>query len=77
VSKPSPLIRPRLVGRQTAAAYLGLAVSTFDAIRAKKEIKAVPVPAARGNKQMRVPLFDLNDLDALVDSWKNENGDIK
>jgi hypothetical protein len=71
---PTPVtapVTPRLVNRRTAASYLGLALATFDALRGQGEIAPVPVPAAhRHGALLRTPLFDLQDLDALVDKWK-------
>jgi hypothetical protein len=64
-------ITPRLLNRSAAAAYLGLSLATLDALRSQGEISPVPVPAAhRVGVPLRVPLFDIRDLDAAVDRWK-------
>jgi hypothetical protein len=63
----------RLVGRRQAALYLGLSVPSLDALRLQGEVRTVPVPAThRPGELLRTPLFDLRDLDALIDQWKEQ-----
>ena len=69
----NPPVRPRLTNRPGGASYLGVSLATFDCLRARGIIHAVPVPAAhRVDEQLRTPLFDYQDLDQLVDQWKRE-----
>lgn len=67
----APRVMPRLLRRSDAAQYLGLSIATFDALRLHCEIASVPVPAAhREGELLRIPLFDVRDLDALIEKWK-------
>jgi hypothetical protein len=45
-------------------------VAFLDVLRARGAITCVPVPATRGTGTSRNPLFDVNDLDAVIDKWK-------
>lgn len=74
--KPENLatVRPRLLRRSDAAAYLAISVATLDEYRLQGLIRAVPLPAARNGGQLRTPVFDRHDLDCLIDRLK-EGGD--
>jgi hypothetical protein len=64
-------IVPRLFSRALAARYLGISVQLFDAYRAQGLIEPVPMPSARRlGERLRTPLFDVRDLDQLIDRWK-------
>ena len=75
-TKTASQVRPRLLRRTESAAYLSLSPSAFDILRTRGELRAVPVPALRREHELlRVPLFDIADLDALVDRWKANGGE--
>ncbi len=62
---------PRLLPRRLAAGYLSVSAAQFDLLRARGEIRAVPVPSDRNPGGVsRVPLFDVRDLDATIEKWK-------
>ena len=61
----------RLVRRTAAAHYLGISIPTFDSYRIQGLVRPVPLPAARGLGPIRIPLFDVRDLDALIDKFNN------
>jgi hypothetical protein len=67
-------ITPRLLRRHEAALYLGLSVSAVDALRNQGELHTVPVPAVRGSGVSRVPLYDVQALDAAISRWQSSNG---
>ena len=64
---------PRLLRRQQAAHYLGVSVAQLDVIRAMGQLSVVPVPSRLGGS-VRLPLFDLRDLDRLIEDWKVNKG---
>lgn len=65
------LVQPRLLRRRQAAAYLSISPSVLDSLRARGELRVVPFPAVRRDGEaLRTPLFDVRDLDALIDRWK-------
>ena len=62
---------PRLLRRREAAAYLGLSSAQLDLIRARGDVRAVAIPSDRSpTGTLRVPLFDVRDLDAAIERWK-------
>jgi hypothetical protein len=68
-------IVPRLLRRCEAARYLNLSPAALDLLRARGDVVPVRVPALRRNGEaLRIPLFDLQDLDALIDKWKQDGG---
>jgi hypothetical protein len=66
----APAIAPRLLRRCAAADYLGLSGAYLDQLRAQGLVRPVPLPAARGAGAVRIPLFDIRDLDQLIDKLK-------
>jgi hypothetical protein len=66
-------IPPRLLRRLQAAAYLNISPSALDILRARRDVVAVRVPALRRQGEiMRCPLFDVRDLDAVIERWKSD-----
>jgi hypothetical protein len=63
------LIPPRLLDLKGAAAYLGVSPWTIRDLEASGTLRRVNVPLGMG-KDLRKLLFDREDLDQLVDSWK-------
>ena len=62
-------IPPRLLDLKGAAAYLGVSPWTIRDLEASGALRRVNVPLGMG-KDLRKLLFDREDLDQLVDSWK-------
>jgi len=62
-------IPPRLLDLKGAAAYLGVSPWTIRDLEANGTLRRVNVPLGMG-KDLRKLLFDREDLDQLVDSWK-------
>ena len=58
-----PTLAPRLIGREAAAAYLGISPGLFDVL-----VKAgrLPPPKKLGERRL---LWDVRELDAAVDCW--------
>jgi hypothetical protein len=81
-SRPSPksaavasAVVPRLLRRTEAARFLGLSPAALDLLRARGDIVPVPVPSLRRvGMLLRVPLYDVEDLHALIDRWKQDGG---
>ena len=67
---PTADISPRLVNRRGAASYYSVSVPYIDALRAQGILRPVPLPDARGGGQLRIPLYDVRDLDALIERCK-------
>ena len=68
------LNRPRVLGRDDAAAYLGISVRTLDRLIATGAVSQVRLPVARARNGAAVPneanrrvLLDRVELDRLVD----------
>jgi hypothetical protein len=80
------IIRPRLFRRRQAASYLNIAPASLDELVNQGWLRPVRLPAVRvtngkrsepaiaGRGMFRVPLFDVNDLDATIERWKR--GDV-
>ena len=62
-------IPPRLLDLKGAAAYLGVSPWTIRDLESRGTLRRVNVPLGMG-KDLRKLLFDREDLDQLVDSWK-------
>jgi hypothetical protein len=61
----------RLLRRREAASYLNLSPSALDLLRARGDLAPVPVPSLRHEGEaMRIPLYDIVDLDGLIERWK-------
>jgi hypothetical protein len=70
-------IQPRLLDRESAAAYLGISTDTLDRLIGAGEIATVRLPVERARKSGRgVPgtsrriLGDRCELDALIPRWR-------
>jgi hypothetical protein len=60
----------RLFRRTDAARYLSVSEQTLDAFRAMGYLTPVPLPDVRGVGLIRIPLYDIRDLDDFVDRMK-------
>jgi|SRR5262245_4345780 len=60
---------PRLLDLQAAAMYLGVSPWTIRDLEAKGTLRRVNIPVGTG-RGLRKLLFDRQELDQLVDSWK-------
>lgn len=61
---------PRLLGLRAAAAYLGIAERTAREMDAAGVLRRVRIPLAAGG-EMRKLLYDVQDLDRLIEVWKD------
>jgi hypothetical protein len=64
-----PALCPRLVGVDDAAAYLNVSPWTVRDLHASGRLARVRLPLA-GDRELRRLLFDVRDLDGLVDRSK-------
>jgi hypothetical protein len=65
------VIVPRLLRRVQAAAYLNISPAQLDLLRGRGHVRSVRVPSDRcPSGAMRVPLFDVVDLDAFIERMK-------
>ncbi len=64
-------IEPRLLDLEAAALYLGVSPWTVRDLANKKEgvLKRVRIPL-KNNGELRKLLFDREDLDRLIEAWK-------
>ena len=62
-------IPPRLLDLKAAAAYLGVSPWTVRDLEANGTLRRISIPLSAG-RDLRKLLFDRQDLDQLVDSWK-------
>ena len=76
---PSPLaiqaiapIPPRLLDLPDTAAYLGVSEWTVRDLESAGVLPRVRVPLPN-HKELRKILFDVQDLDRLIDTWKEQN----
>ena len=65
-----PGLCPRLLGLEATAAYLGVSPWTVRDLEAAGGLHRIRIPLANGG-ELRKLLFDKNDLDALIESWKD------
>ncbi len=61
-------IRNRGLRRVRAADYVGVSPRTFDAVAAREGIKAIRIPGHRRS------IYDIDDLDRVIDKWKTSGG---
>jgi hypothetical protein len=61
-AKPAPNLAPRLVNREAGAAYCGISAPTFDG-QIRPHLREIRI----GNRV----LFDVRDIDALIDGWSS------
>ena len=64
---------PRLFDLAQAATYLGLSPWTVRELEAKGVLPRVRVPLPDGG-ELRKLLFDKDDLDRLIEAWKDSAG---
>ena len=64
-------IPPRLLDINEAAAYLGISSWTARSLADNGTLRRVRIPLPH-NGELRKVLFDRNDLDALIDAWKEQ-----
>ena len=64
------LCPPRLLDLGATGAYLGVSGWTVRDLEAAGILRRVRVPLPNGG-ELRKLLFDKNDLDALIESWKD------
>ena len=62
-------ISPRLLDLKAAAAYLGVSSWTIRDLEANGTLRRVSIPLGPG-RDLRKLLFDRQDLDHLVETWK-------
>ena len=65
-------VHPRLLDLPSAALYLGVSVWTVRDLEAADIIPRVRVPLP-DHKELRKVLFDVHDLDALIETWKGDH----
>ena len=65
-------VHPRLLDLHNAALYLGVSEWTVRDLEAADIIPRVRVPLP-DHKELRKILFDVHDLDHLIDVWKGDN----
>jgi hypothetical protein len=62
-------LAPRLLDLEGTAVYLSVSTWTCRDLEAAQVIRRVRIPLPRGGEVRRV-LFDVRDLDALIERWK-------
>jgi hypothetical protein len=72
VNVPAGVLVPRLLDVPSGAAYLHLGEWSFRHLIYSGVIKRVRVPSGQG--EIRRVLVDRQDLDRLVEMWKDERG---
>lgn len=65
-------VSPRLLDLHTAAAYLGVSEWTVRDLEAAGAVPRIRIPFP-GAGEVRKLLFDRNDLDRLIDGWKDSH----
>ncbi len=65
-------IAPRLLDLHCAALYLGVSEWTVRDLEAAGVLLRVRLPLPN-QKELRKILFDVQDLDQLIDTWKEQN----
>ena len=65
-----PGLCPRLLDLAATAAYLGVSGWTVRDLEAAGELRRVRIPVGRG-RELRKLVFDRQDLDRLVEAWKD------
>jgi hypothetical protein len=60
---------PRLLDLRAAAAYLGVSSWTVRDLETNGTLRRVSIPSGAG-RELRKLLFDRQDLDRLVETWK-------
>ncbi len=66
-------LAPRLLDVHGLAAYLGLPEATVYDLAARGVLLRVRIPLPNG-EEMRKLLFDREDVDRLIDAWKDQGG---
>jgi len=65
-------IHPRLLDLENAAKYLGVSSWTIRDMMDSGTLHRVRLPL-EGDRELRKILFDVLDLDHLIDQWKDKN----
>jgi hypothetical protein len=68
-------VSPRLLDLSAAAGYLGLSPWTVRDLEGAGTLRRVRIPLPNG-AELRKLLFDREDLDRLVEVWKESLGDM-
>ena len=63
-------IAPRLLELDDAAAYLGVSSWTVRGLEGAGTLRRICIPT-EGGRDLRKLLFDRNDLDRLIEGWKD------
>jgi len=66
-------LSPRLLDLQMAATYLGLSIWKVRELEQASILARVRIPLP-GKGEVRKLLFDKNDLDRLIEAWKERSG---
>ncbi len=66
---PVPGLCPRLLDLESTAAYLSVSGWTVRDLEAAGELRRVRIPVGPG-RELRKLLFDRQDLDRLLEAWK-------
>jgi hypothetical protein len=67
-----PALSPRLLDLAGTARYLGMSEWTVRGLEAAGVLRRVRIPLPNGG-ELRKLLFDRENLDKLVDSWKHDS----
>ena len=65
-------VHPRLLDLHATAAYLGVSEWTIRDLEGAGVLPRVRLPLPN-HKELRKILFDVRDLDHLIDNWKEPN----
>lgn len=66
-------VSPRLLDLKGAAAYLGVSPWTVRDLETAGSLRRVRIPLENG-KELRKLAFDRQDLDRLIEAWKDPHG---
>lgn len=75
--RPSPGLQPRLLDKEQAAAYLGgVSTDVVERLLNTGALSVVRLPATRSRSQSscRRVLIDRQELDLLVERWREKRG---
>lgn len=71
-SSADTALAPRLLDVRAGAAYLGLSTTTFRTLVAAGAIPRIRVPTGAHRGELRKVLVDRQDLDRLVETWRED-----
>lgn len=75
VRSAAPAIPPRLLDCHSAASYIGVSTWALRDLEAAGVLRRVRLPLA-GDREVRRLLFDVRDLDRLVDGAKDPGAEV-